>query len=100
VASLARVISVNKSSYGYESYVVKYLADPPVSEIETDCVLPFQVKRVFTGERLKKQTRDRTRSMNDSAEDVPEERLVRELERTMVEAWYAGMRNDLFGKKE
>ncbi|MGI6423096.1 MAG: hypothetical protein ACOX0X_00550 [Candidatus Dojkabacteria bacterium] len=55
---LARVVKVNTSSFGYNSYKVKFIEPPPIPEYPEDNLKPTEVRFWADGQSLRKQVID------------------------------------------
>jgi hypothetical protein len=95
--SLARITKVNRTENGYESYEVAFLADAPLSEIASDCVLPKQVKRLMRPEELKEKVR--ALLIAHGLSEVSEDTLDSSLAESVARAWTLGLRDAVLGRR-
>jgi hypothetical protein len=97
---LARVLRVNTSAYGYESYTVRFLADPPALDVVEDDVLPFRFRRLFAAEKIKQSVIEllQQHSKAPISEEERRRNVEESIEDSVKEAWNLGLRASLFGK--
>lgn len=94
--ALARVIKVNVSAYGYESYRIRYLADPPGPAISEDEIPPFYISRLFDAAKMRAALVARMQShLELDVRNIDPGRIEDSLEFSVQEAWKHGLRDQV-----
>ena len=93
--SLARIVTVKRSAYDYESYTVKYLADAPSKDVVEDDVLPYHVTFLRDPELLKKRALEKVEAVGGT-DGLDPQALDAALERSFAELWDLALRARIF----
>lgn len=97
--NLAEVIDIRVSSYGYRSYLVRYLAEKPMPHINEDWFPAYLVQLLYTKTKFleKIAIREKEGSLPEGTSDLlkgfSEEELLGLIRESMVFTWNVGLRD-------